>query len=811
MKSHTQVVVIGGGLVGCSILYHLTRLGWSDVMLLERDELTSGSTWHAAAGTHGLHDNNNISRMQYYTMNLYHQLEQETGQSCGIHQPGAIYLACTRERVHQLRIQAAKAAAFDADFYEISLAETHELNPLLHLDNVKCAMFEPAAGHVDPSGVTNAYALGARNNGAQIERFTPVLDTQARADGWDVITKHGTIRCEVVINAAGLWGREVAAMVGVTLPLVPMEHQYFVTDSIAEIAALDRELPAVADRDQEYYMRQEGNGLLVGAYEKDGRLWAEHGTPLDFGHDLLPEDLDRITDNVMRACARVPRLAEVGIKKVINGPMIWSPDSAALVGPVRGLHNYFVCTGVIPGFSQSAGLGKTVAEWVVEGEPELDMFAWDVCRFGRWANQIYSQARAQDSYSSRFRIHFPNEERAAGRPLKRRAVYDLQQSLGAVFGLSYGWEHPQWYATDGVAPVDEFSFERPHWFAIMQQETAAVRQAVGVVDTSNFAKYRVRGQQAVAWLTRIFANYIPDTRGRICLSPLLGVRGGLAGDFTVARVDAAGTEEFLVIGSGIAEDYHLRIFEQFLPAKGVEFQSVTAAMVGFNVAGPQSRALLTELTGADFDNDAHRFMRHRVLSINNYQAMILRLSFTGDLGYEIYVDAKHQLDLYQTILARGQQYGIRPVGARALGSLRIEKGYGSWSREYSPEWYPTESGLARLVKTDKPEFLGKSAYMQICEQPPRQLLCQFRIDTVAGANGADAWGGESVSRNGEYVGRITSGSYSFTCDTSVALGYVNAEQVEYGGTYEVAILGRPCSAQLLAEPLFDPKGGKLRD
>ena len=808
MKSHVQVAVIGGGLVGCSILYHLTKLGYRDVVLLERDELTSGSTWHAAAGIHGLHDNNNVSRMQYYTMNLYKELEKETGQSCGIHQPGSIYLACTQERVHQLRIQASKAFAFNAEFYELSPREILDLNPLLNIDDVKLAMYEPLGGHVDPSGVTYAYAQGARQNGAEIYRFTPVVETNPREDGsWDIVTHKGSIQAEVVVNAAGLWGREVAKLAGFDLPLMPMEHQYFITEEIPEIAALDRELPSVADRDKEYYMRQEGKGLLVGAYEKDGRFWAEQGTPLDFGHDLLQEDLDRIVDNVMRACDRVPVLSEAGVKKVINGPMIWTPDSSALLGPVRGLKNYFVCNGIIPGFSQSAGLGKTLAEWIVEGEPELDMFAWDVARYGSWVTKSYTKARALDTYSSRFRIHFPNEERDAGRPIKTRPVYQLQKSLGGVFGLSYGWEHPHWYAPEDIEQEDEFSFERPRWFDVMGQEVRALRSSVGLVDTSNFAKYRITGPNASSWLDCLIANYVPKENGRTCLTPLLSLRGGLAGDFTVARLSEG---NLFMIGSGIAEDYHLRIFEQFLPADGVEFKCVTDEMAGVNVAGPNARHVIEKLTGLDFSNDKHRFMRNSVIEINGYQAIIVRVSFTGDLGFEIYVDEDNHLDLYQSILKCGEDFGIRPVGSRALGSMRIEKGYGSWGREYSPEWYPTESGLAALVKTDKPNFLGREAYMAIKDNLPRQLLCNFTIETESGKNGADAWGGEAIFKNGEYVGRITSGSFSFTFNTSVALGYVNGPSVSPGDEYEVAILGVPHKAKMLKAPLFDPAGGKLR-
>ncbi|MDD9875580.1 MAG: FAD-dependent oxidoreductase [Gammaproteobacteria bacterium] len=811
MKQHAQVAVIGGGLVGCSILYHLTQLGWNEVVLLERDELTSGSTWHAAAGTHGLHDNNNISRMQYYTMKLYAELERETGQSCGIHQPGSIYLACSKDRVHQLRIQAAKAAAFDAEFFEVPAGEIRDLHPLLETGNVLCAMYEPLAGHVDPSGVTHAYAHGARRRGARIHRFAAVVETNPRpahaGGGWEVVTTKGSVQAEYVVNAAGLWAREVAKMAGFRLPLAAMEHQYFVTEEIPAIAALDRELPAVADRDREYYMRQEGNGLLVGAYEKDGRFWSENGTPPDFGHELLQPDLERIEDNVMRACERVPALAEAGIKRVINGPMIWSPDSAALLGPVPGLKNYFVCCGIIPGFSQSAGLGLTVAQWLVEGEPELDLFAWDITRFGDWANPDFTRARALDTYSSRFRIHFPNEERDAGRPVKTRPVYAMQKSMGAVFGLSYGWEHPHWFATAGTEQRDDFGFERPAWFKTVGLECRALRTSVGVIDTSNFAKYEITGPGALDWLDRLIANRVPAQDGRTCLTPLLSRRAGLAGDFTVARLTA---ERLLMIGSGPAEGYHCRIFQQHLPAKGVSFGSVTEALAGFNVAGPNARVLLERLTGRPFSNDQLPFMHNRLAEIGGIpgRAVLIRVSFTGDLGYEIYVEQQHQLPLYQAIFDHGADLGIVPVGSRALGSMRIEKGYGSWGREYSPEWYPHESGLAQLVKTDKPAFLGRDAWLQIKDQPPRQRLCCFAVET--GHANADAWGGETIHHNGQYAGRVTSGAFGFSVERSVALGYLDADRIEPGGRYEIAVLGRPHRAELLREPPFDPTGSRLR-
>jgi dimethylglycine dehydrogenase len=590
LKTHAQAVVIGGGLIGCSILYHLTKLGWTDVVLLERDELTSGSTWHAAAGIHGLHDHNN--------------------QGCGIFQPGSLYLAQTADREHQLRMQAAKAKYFQVEFHELSRAEAERMHPLADFDGIRCIMYEPDGGNVDPSGVTHAYAKGARQRGAEVHRFTPVIATRQRPDGsWDVDTDKGTIHAGVVVNAAGLWAREVAAMAGFELPLMPLEHQYFVTEAIPEIEALDFRLPLIADRDGEYYLRQEGQGLLVGAYEKDGRYWSENGTPMDFGHELLDEDLERIEENVMRAFERIPVLTEAGIKRVINGPMIWAPDSSALIGPVPELQNYFCCCGIIPGFSQSGGLGLTMAQWIVEREPVMDLFAWDLARFGDWADRAFTKARTLDQYSHRFKIHFPYEEREAGRPIRTRPVYELQKSMGAVFGLSYGYEHPLWFAPEGMAPVESYGFERQNWFEPVAAECRALREAAGIIDVSNFAKYRIRGAGSADYLDRLVANRVPVEIGRSCLTPMIGLRGGIAGDFTITRLD---DDDFLMIGSGIAERYHQRYFDMVEKADTVSFESFTEAWGGFNVAGPNARKLLARLTDADLSNESFGFMRrHR--------------------------------------------------------------------------------------------------------------------------------------------------------------------------------------------------------
>ncbi len=804
MRTHAQAVVIGGGVVGCSILYHLTKLGWTDVVLLERSELTSGSTWHAAANIHGLHDSTNISRLQHYTMTLYKELEVETGQSCGIFQPGSLYLAQTPEREHQLRLQAAKARRYCMNFHEVSRDEAERLHPLVDYDGIRCIMFEPDGGNVDPSGVTNAYAVGARQRGAEIHRFTPVTGTEAQPDGtWIVRTDTGDIRTPWVVNAAGLWAREVAAMAGVTLPLIPTEHQYFVTETIPEIAALDRRLPSVSDRDAEYYLRQEGKGLLVGAYERDMRFWAEDGTPPGFGHELFPDDLDRIEPNMLRAIARVPAVGTAGIKRVINGPMIWSPDSSVLFGPVPELTGYFACCGIIPGFSQNGGMGKLAAEWMIEGEPSMDLFAWDIARFGHWADKAFTRARVADQYAHRFKIHFPTEERGAGRPVRTRPAHGVQSDMGAVFGLNYGWEHPLWFAADGEPREETAGFTRQNWWEPVGREVRMLRERAGIIDISNFARYAVTGPRAHGWLDALFANRIPVEPGRTCLTALIGKRGGVAGDFTVACL-AEG--DYLIVGSGMAERYHQRFFRAVPVPEGTEMRSVTEETCGFNVAGPLSRDLLQGLTNTSLAPEDFRFMAARRLTLSGIDVTAIRVSFTGDLGWELHCAVADQVALYTALLDAGAPFGAGPVGGRALGSLRIEKGYGSWGRDYSPEYWPQECGLAGLVKPDKP-FLNKAAWQAIADKGPRERMAMFEIK----ATDADATGGEPIFLpDGTPIGQVTSGAYGYSVGKSLAIGYLKAPFHAPGQTVEVAVLGRMHRARHLERPPFDPDGLRLR-
>ncbi len=484
--------------------------------------------------------------------------------------------------------------------------------------------------------------------------------------------------------------------------------------------------------------------------------------------------------------------------------MIWSPDSAALFGPVPELKNYFCCNGIIPGFSQSGGLGLLAAQWIVEGEPELDLFPWDLARFGTWPTKPYTRARALDCYANRFKIHFPYEERDAGRPLKTRPVYEKQKAMGAVFGLNYGWEHPLWFAGEGVEAKEDYGFERKAWFDSVKDECAALRSSVGMLDVSNYAKYEIKGPGCADWLNRLVANNVPTEVGRSCLTPMLGVRGGIAGDFTITKL---ADDHFWMFGSGMAERYHQRFWQMLPMPEGVTIESRTDDWCGFSIAGPNSRDMLQHMTNADLSNDAWKFMRSQRIGIAGIDALAMRVSFTGDLGWEIYVPAEHQVALFDALVEEGKGYDLRLLGGRSLLSLRIEKGYGSWGREYSPEYWPHEVGLERLIKMDKPEFFGREVWAELAEKEPREKLVMLSIDVT----NADAHGGEPIfTKDGTPVGRVSSGAYGHTVEQSLALCFIKTEYVQSGAEFDVAVLGLPHHARLLDKPPFDPEGKKLR-
>jgi dimethylglycine dehydrogenase len=806
MERHARVVVIGGGVTGCAILYHLAKMGWTDVVLLERKELTSGSSWHAAGSLFGLTSPSNAAVLQKYTIELYPLLEQESGQSCGYHPTGGMHLARTDDQVTALRLLHSRGKRNGIASEFISLAEARRLAPILKTDGLKAVLHEPIKGYCDPASVTQAYAKAARDMGAKVHRFTPVVETKQRPDGgWDVVTPEGTISADCVVNAAGLWAREVGALAGITLPLMPVEHHYLVTENIPELVELGREIPNISEPSGGYYSRQEGKGLLFGAYESKCVHWAEEGTPLEFGHELLPDDIQRMEANLARAIEAMPCLETTGIKRVINGPMIFSPDLGPLLGPYPGLKNYFCACGVMSGFNQGGGIGKVLAEWIIEGEPSLDVFFWDVARFGDWAGKRYTRERTRFFYEHRTDIVYPFQEFGAGRPMRTFPIHDRLAGAGAVFGLNYGFEYPLWYARKGEAQADRYGYGRGNWFEAVGEECRAVRGGVCLLEISTFAKYEVTGLGAAAWLDRLLANRMPRGDGKTVLSPMLSPQGRLIGDFTVTRL---GGSRFILLGAGPMQRWHMRWFEQNLPADGsVRVENLSARYCGLQIAGPAARELLHKVADADVGANAFPFLSGREIAIGACpSAIVVRVSFTGELGYEIYMPAEYQRAVYDELLAAGAGLGLRHFGSRALLSLRVEKAFPSWGVDLSPDYSPFEPGLGRFVRLDKPDFVGKAAAEARAKSGPRERLASFVVE----ADGVDCFGGEAIWRNGALAGYVTSGSYGHHVGESLALGYVKPAYFEDGARFEIEVLGERRPALLSARPRFDPDGARMR-
>ncbi len=804
MKTHAQVVVIGGGVVGCSVIYHLTKLGMKDVVLIERSELTSGSTWHAAGGFHTLNADTNMAALQGYTIRLYRELEEITGQSCSLHHVGGITLAESPERFDFLKSARAMHRHMGLDTELVTPEEIRQLSPITNTDGVLGGLYDPLDGHLDPSGTTHAYAKAAQMQGAEIILRNRVLETNPRTDGgWEVVTEQGTIVAENLVNAGGLWAREVGALAGIYLPLHPMEHQYFATDNIPAVFERDQELPHVMDPEGESYLRQEGRGLVIGFYEQNCVPWAVDGTRWDFGHELLDENLDRIGDSMEFAFKRFPVLEEAGIKTIVNGPFTFAPDGNPLVGPVPGLRNYWSACAVMAGFSQGGGVGLTLAEWMVDGEPSRDVFAMDVARFGDYCTPSYTRLKVRENYQRRFTVSYPNEEIPAARPLETTPAYAIWKSQNAVFGAAYGMEHVNYFAPAGEEPYEIPSFRRSNAFTTIAEEVRTVREAVGLNEVHNFGKYEVSGPGAFAWLDTIMAGKIPAI-GRISLNPMLSPKGKIIGDFTIACLSA---ERFQVAASFGAQAYHMRWFEQHLPAAGVSLKNVSRERIGFQIAGPKAQQLLSRVTLADVSTAAMPFLSIRKIDVGQCQAIVQRVSYTGDRGYEIYVPWYNQVALYQLLTEAGKDLGLRPFGMRAMMSLRLDKSFGSWMREFKPDYTPLETGLDRFVAYDKPaEFIGKAAALAERDQGVTRKLCTFEVD----ARDADTVAWEPIWHAGEVVGYVTSGGYSHYTQKSIAFGFLPLDLVTEGRQVEIEILGEMIPARLYSAPLFDPDNDYLR-
>ena len=810
MKTSTQVVVIGGGVVGASILYHLTKAGWTDVVLVERKELTAGSTWHAAGGMLTLNGDPNIAALQRYTVQLYKDIEEISGVSCGIHQTGELMLADTEERLDWLRMIHARGQYLSMETEMISVAEAKEMLPILEEKHFAGAMWDPVGGHVDPSGVTNAYAAAARMAGAEVYRNTWAHDLIQKNDGtWDVVTEQGTINTEHIVNCGGLWAREVGRMCGIELPILAMEHMYLLTEEIPEIKPWLEATGGfgfgAVDFGGEIYLRAEGGGLLLGTYEQACVPWSTKETPWDFGSQLLAPDLDRLTPSFEVSFAHFPIFNEVGIKQVINGPFTFAPDGNPLIGPIRGQKGHWVACGVMAGLSQGGGVGLAMANWMTTGDPGFDIWGMDVARYGDWTTPGYTQAKVMENYSRRFQISFPNEELPAGRPLYTSPIHERLTEANAVWGASYGLENALWFQEKGKEPIEDVTFKRSNAFGLVGEEVRAVREKVGLMETTGFAKHEFSGSGAREFLEKLVTNKVPSA-GRLTLAPMLNEKGMLIGDFTIATLADPFTEEerFLIFGSGVAEGYHHRWFTSHLPSDGsVSYRVLSHEMTGLSIAGPLARDVLASLVEEDISNEAFRFLDIRPMNVGMVPAIVGRISFSGDLGYEFWVPASLQASLFDLLVEAGEPHGMKLFGLHALNSLRFDKNFGGWATEYRPIYNPWEAGLEHFVKLDKGDFVGREAALAAKEKGVERKLTAFTIDT----EDADAVGDEPIWVNGEVVGWVTSGGYAHWSQASCALGYV---PVDAAGTFEIEILGKKRLATPLDEPLFDPSGSKMR-
>ena len=806
MKSQYQVVVIGGGIVGTSVLYHLTLRGVTDVALIERDQLTAGSSWHAAGGFHAINADTRIAALQQYTIGLYPQVEEESGQSIGLKMSGGLELAGTPERWRLLKSELAWMRSMGHD--EACLLTPEEaaaMVPLIDPSGLTGALFDPDEGNLDCNGATYAYAGAARKRGAEVIQGNRVLSLTRTSDGgWSVETEQGAVTAEHVVNAGGLWARRVGRMVGVDHPLAPMPHHYLVTDEIPEVAAFGNELmPAVTDLEGFTYLQREGNGVLLGLYEQDPVHWAVEGAPWDFGMTLFPEDVDRIMPELQMGFERFPALQNAGIKKWVNGAFTFTPDGNPLVGPVENIHGYWAACGVMAGFSQCAGIGLALANWIVDGDPGYDVFGMDVARFGSYASEDgYLRATTAQFYARRFVMAYPNQELPAGRPLKKTSCYDDFADEGATFTVNWGLEVPLYFAQTPDFEED-WTLGRSNAEPIVAQEVEAVRTAAGAYEIAQYARYEVTGPGAEAWLDHLLASRLPGI-GHIRLAPMLGEAGRLMGDLSVTRFN---DDRFWLTGSYYLQDWHQRWFRAQMPEGGVALRNITDLWMGFSVSGPTSRRILEELVHDDVSNGAFPFLSVRQMGVgSSHQAVVGRISLTGELGYEIVVPTERHLTLWHELREAGQPNGLRLIGDRAVDSLRLEKGYGIWSAEFRQDYTPGMSGLDRFIDFDK-DFIGAEAARRESEQGPERRLVLLTVD----AGDADAAKDDGIWIGDRLVGVVTSGAYGHHVGKSLALAYLDTDVADEAPELTVFVVGEPLAARILPDIPYDPKGIKLRE
>ncbi|XP_056680780.1 LOW QUALITY PROTEIN: dimethylglycine dehydrogenase, mitochondrial [Monodelphis domestica] len=801
-KDTAETVIIGGGCVGVSLAYHLAKAGMKDVVLLEASELTAGSTWHAAGLTTYFHPGINLKKIHYYSIKLYEKLEEETGQVNELNERFTSEIATTPTRVDEFKYQMTRTHWQATEQNIIEPEKVQEMFPLLNMEKVLAGLYNPGDGHIDPYSLTMALAAGARKYGALLKFPARVTNLKPRSDGtWEVETQQGSVRANRIVNATGFWAREVGKMIGLEHPIIPVHHQYIVTATIPEVKALKKELPVIRDLEGSYYLRQERDGILFGPYENQEKMkvqdsWVTNGVPPGFGKELFESDLDRIMEYVENAMDMVPVLRKADIINIVSGPITYTPDILPMVGPHQGVRNYWVAIGFGYGIIHAGGIGKYLSDWILEGEPPFDLIEVDPNRYGKWTTTQYTEAKARESYGFNNIVGYPKEERFAGRPTKRiSGLYNILNSKCSM-GFHAGWEQPHWFYKSGHEPGYKPSFRRTNWFQPVGLEYQQVMQKVGVIDLSPFGKFKVRGKDSLKLLDRLIANVIPKV-GFTNISHMLTPRGRVYAELTVSQQSPG--EFLLVTGSG-SELHDLRWIEEEIVKGGynVEVENITDELGVLGVAGPSARRVLQKLTSADLSNDAFKFLQSKPLTISNIPVTAIKISYTGELGWELYHRQEDSATLYGAIMEAGQEEGIDNFGTYAMNALRMEKAFRAWGSEMNCDTNPLEAGLDHFIKLNKPaDFIGKQALRLMKEKGLKRRLVYLTLET----DHVDPEGNESIWHDGKVVGNTTSGSYSYSIQKSLAFAYVPVELSEVGQRLEVELLGKNYPATIIQEPL----------
>ncbi|MEQ8709596.1 MAG: FAD-dependent oxidoreductase [Rhodospirillales bacterium] len=810
MNSHARVVVIGGGVVGVSTLYHLARKGWSDVVLLERKELTSGSTWHAAGLLPLFNMSYSVGQIHKYSVRFYHELQEETGQDVGFKTVSNIRLATNRDRMDEYYQYAGVAETIGVKVNFLTPDEVKEIWPLCNIEGVVGAIQHPDDGYIQPADLTQALARGARSRGATIHRNTAVIAIERTSGGeWLVKTDKGDITCEHIVSATGNFARRTGAMVGLDIPVIPVEHQYIVTDAHPDIVARKEqglpEMGVLRGSDGAWYMREERGGLILGPYEKGAPCCYLDGPDDNSEYELFQEDLERLEPHIEDAVNRVPAFGEVGVKQVYNGAICYTPDGSPIIGPAWDKPNFWLNEGHSFGITAAGGAGWQLAEWMVEGEPTIDMLGVDPRRYGDYATKSFLRKKNEEAYANVFTIHFPDEEREAGRPLRTAPCYDRLKALGAVFGQKFGWERANWFAPEGVPREDDWSFRRSKWFEHIGNECRNVAENVGLLDMSAFAKCRISGPGAEAFLDRLVANRLPKKIGRVGLCHALNSRGGVHSEFTIMR---EAEDSFYLVSAGAMQRLDHDWLHRHMPDDGsVRFDHLTSQYGVLVVAGPKARTLMERVSDTDFSAAAFPWLTGKWIDAGLAPTMALRVNFVGELGWELHHPIEYQNHIFDALMAAGADLGIRPFGIRAMDSMRMEKSYRLVGTELSIEYAAYESGLDRFVHPNKGDFIGRDALMQWRERGFENSFVTLEVHDVTDA---DALGNNPIYQDGKLAGRATSGNYGFRTGKSLALAMVRPDLAIEGSCFDIRILDRMYKATLIGESPYDPDNARLR-